>query len=255
MASEDCPFFLFLPMVNLHYPTLPHPDFDGISGFGGNADCMMELDCRTGEIIDKLDELGLQDDTILIFCSDNGPEFRNPWRGTAGPWRGTYHTAMEGSLRVPFIVRWPGRVEKGTTSNEIVHVTDLYATLASIAGAELPNDRPVDGIDQCDFLFGGSGKSKREGFPFFIKQELRAVKWRDWKLHYYWEPEVNESKGKLESPYLFNITVDPKEEHDIATANSWAWVAMSRLVDEFNASMKDYPNTEPGADGPPGMNR
>ncbi|MEM7215204.1 MAG: arylsulfatase [Pseudomonadota bacterium] len=251
MAGGENPFFLFLPFVNLHYPTLPHPEFEGASGYGGNADCMIELDHRVGQVIDAVDRLGLKQDTVFIFCSDNGPEFRDPWRGTAGPWRGTYHTAMEGSLRVPFIVRWPDRVPEGKTSNEIVHVTDLYATLVALAGAEVPDDRPVDGVDQSEFLLGGSDKSMREGFPFFIRQELRAVKWRDWKLHYYWEPEVNESKGKLESPYLFNLTIDPKEEHDIATANSWVWVAMSRLVDEFTASILEHPNTEPGAEGPP----
>ncbi|MEM9330457.1 MAG: arylsulfatase [Pseudomonadota bacterium] len=249
--SKAAPFFLFLPLVNLHYPTLPHPDFDGKSGYGGSADCMMELDHRVGSVLDALDALALKEKTLFIFCSDNGPEFRDPWRGTAGPWRGTYHTAMEGSLRVPCIMRWPDHILPDRTSNEIVHVTDLFSTLIGVVGAEVPTDRPIDGIDQSEFLFGNAETSKREGFPFFIKDELRAVKWRDWKLHYYWEPEVNESKGKLESPYLFNITVDPKEEHDIATANSWAWVAMSRLVDEFKASMKEFPNTEPGAEGPP----
>ena len=90
---------------------------------------------------------------MFIFASDNGPEFRRPWRGTAGPWTGTYHTAMEGALRVPFMVRWPGHVPAGGVSNEIVHVTDIYTTLAHIAGAALPSDRPIDGVDQRDFFF------------------------------------------------------------------------------------------------------
>ncbi|MCP5085386.1 MAG: sulfatase-like hydrolase/transferase, partial [Rhodobacteraceae bacterium] len=250
-SAPGNPFFLFMPIVNLHFPTLPHPDFEGKSGYGGNADCMMEMDHRVGEILDKIDELALRDNTLVIFCSDNGPEFRNPWRGTAGPWRGTYHTAMEGSLRVPCILRWPGRVEPGVTSNEIVHVSDLFTTLCAVAGADLPSDRPIDGIDQSPFLFGGEPRSLREGFPFYIKNDLRAVKWRDWKLHFYWEPEVNEGKGKLESPYLFNLTIDPKEEHDIATTNSWVWGPIFRLVEEFTTSMNEHPNTEPGAEEPP----
>ncbi len=113
----------------------------------------------------------------------DGPEFRAPYRGTAGPWRGTYHTAMGGSLRVPCIVRWPGRVEPGRVSNEMVHVTDLYTTLATLAGAAVPTDRPIDGVDQTPFLFGTQERSSREGFLFYIKNELRARKWRDWKLH------------------------------------------------------------------------
>ncbi len=240
------PFFLYLPMVHLHFPTLPHPDFAGSTGAGDFADCMAEMDHRVGQILDEVDALGLRDDTLFIFCSDNGPEFRAPYRGTAGPWRGTYHTAMEGSLRVPFIARWPGRIPANRVSNEIVHITDLYTTLTHLAGAEIPDDRPVDGVDQCDFLLGRSDKSTREGFLFYIKNDLRAVKWRDWKLHFYWEPEVNEGKGKLESPYLFNLTRDPKEETDVLVFNTWVMGPMLRMIQAFNDSAKQHPHTPPG---------
>lgn len=241
------PFFLYLPMVHLHFPTLPHRDFAGRTGNGDFADSMAEMDHRVGQVIDEVERLGLADDTLFIFCSDNGPEFRAPYRGTAGPWRGTYHTAMEGSLRVPFIARWPGRIEPGRVSNEIVHVTDVFATLAKVAGAEIPADRPIDGMDQLPFLRGEQTKSAREGFPFFIKSELRALKWRDWKLHFYWEPEVNEGKGKLESPYLFNIIRDPKEETDVLVFNTWVMGPMLRMLKAFNDSCLQFPNTPPGA--------
>ncbi|MET3465940.1 arylsulfatase [Variovorax atrisoli] len=241
------PFFLYLPMVHLHFPTLPHRDFAGRTGNGDFADSMAEMDHRVGQVIDEVERLGLADDTLFIFCSDNGPEFRAPYRGTAGPWRGTYHTAMEGSLRVPFIARWPGRIEPGRVSNEIVHVTDVFATLAKVAGAEIPADRPIDGVDQLPFLRGEQIKSAREGFPFFIKNELRALKWRDWKLHFYWEPEVNEGKGKLESPYLFNIIRDPKEETDVLVFNTWVMGPMLRMLKAFNDSCLQFPNTPPGA--------
>ena len=247
----DQPFFLFLPIVNLHFPTLPHADFDGRSGYGGSADCMMEMDHRVGQIIDALTDLGLDEDTLFIFCSDNGPEFRHPWRGTAGPWRGTYHTAMEGSLRVPCIIRWPNIVKAGQVSNEMIHVSDLFSTLLGLAGASIPDDRPIDGIDQSAFLTGEQDKSLREGFPFYIKDALHAVKWRDWKLHFYWEPEVNQGHGKLESPYLFNIVSDPKEEHDILVTNTWVGEPILRLVHDFKASFETHPNTLPGADAPP----
>ena len=241
------PFFLYLPMVHLHFPTLPHRDFAGRTGNGDFADSMAEMDHRVGQVIDEVERLGLADDTLFIFCSDNGPEFRAPYRGPAGPWRGTYHTAMEGSLRVPFIARWPGRIEPGRVSNEIVHVTDVFATLAKVAGAEIPADRPIDGVDQLPFLRGEQTKSAREGFPFFIKNELRALKWRDWKLHFYWEPEVNEGKGKLESPYLFNIIRDPKEETDVLVFNTWVMGPMLRMLKAFNDSCLQFPNTPPGA--------
>jgi arylsulfatase A-like enzyme len=240
------PFFLYLPMVHLHFPTLPHRDFAGRTGAGDFADAMVEMDHRVGQIVDEVDRLGIADNTLFIFCSDNGPEFRAPYRGTAGPWRGTYHTAMEGSLRVPFIARWPGRIAEGVVSNEIVHVTDLFTTLAAIAGATIPADRPIDGVDQSDFLLGKQAKSAREGFLFHIKGDLRAAKWRDWKLHFYWEPEVNEGKGKLESPYLFNLTRDPKEETDVLVFNTWVMGPVLRMIQGFNQSRKAHPNTPPG---------
>ena len=244
--ARQQPFFLYLPLVHLHFPTLPHPDFAGRTGAGDFADSMVEMDHRVGQIIDAIDDLGIAEDTLLIFCSDNGPEFRTPYRGTAGPWRGTYHTAMEGSLRVPCVVRWPGRVAPGRVSNEIVHVTDLFTTLAGVGGAPIPTDRPIDGIDQTAFFVGEQSKSRREGFPFYIKGDLRAVKWRDWKLHFYWEPEVNEGKGKLESPFLFNLTRDPKEETDVCIHNTWVLGPILKLVREFQISCQQFPNTPPG---------
>ncbi|ADP14723.1 sulfatase family protein 4 [Achromobacter xylosoxidans A8] len=249
-AEASRPFFLYLPLVHLHFPTLPHPDFSGRTGAGDFADSMVEMDHRVGQIVQAVDELNLRDDTVFIFCSDNGPEFRKPYRGTAGPWTGTYHTAMEGSLRVPFMIRWPGQVQPGRVSNEIVHVTDLYTTLSRIGGASIPQDRPIDGIDQTDFFTGASPASAREGFLFYIKNDLRAVKWRDWKLHFYWEPEVNEGKGKLESPYLFNLKQDPKEESDILIFNTWVLGPILKMVQSFNQSCAAHPNTPPGKPDP-----
>lgn len=249
-AEAHRPFFLYLPLVHLHFPTLPHPDFAGRTGAGDFADSMVEMDHRVGQIVAAVDALSLRDDTVFIFCSDNGPEYRKPYRGTAGPWSGTYHTAMEGSLRVPFIIRWPGRVQPGQVSNEMVHVTDLFTTLSRIGGADIPQDRPIDGIDQTDFFTGASAKSQREGFLFYIKNDLRAVKWRDWKLHFYWEPEVNEGKGKLESPYLFNLKQDPKEESDILIFNTWVLGPILKMVQGFNQSCAAHPNTPPGKPDP-----
>ena len=115
------------------------------------------------------------------------------------------------------------------------------------AGARILSERPIDGVDQSALLLDPLAKSAREGFLFYIKNELRAVKWRDWKLHFYWEPEVNEGKGKLESPYLFNLTRDPKEESDVLVFNTWVMGPMLRMVQAFNRSCQQWPNTPPGA--------
>jgi arylsulfatase len=170
-----------------------------------------------------------------------------PWRGTAGIWRGTYHTSMEGSLRVPFILRWPGHVPSGVKSNEIVHVTDLFPTFARIAGARVPSDRPIDGVDQLDFLEGRNSSSSREGFCYYIKSELRAAKWRNWKMHFVWEPEPNEGAKHLESPYLFNLIRDPKEEMDVNVAEGWVRGPIRKMILQFQESLKAHPPIPPGA--------
>jgi arylsulfatase A-like enzyme len=241
------PFFAYVPLTQLHYPTLPHRDFAGKTGAGDFADAMTEMDHRVGQMLDALAALGIADDTLVLFGSDNGPEFRRPWRGTAGPWTGTYHTSMEGALRVPFMARWPARIAPGGVTNEIVHVTDLYATLARVVGAEVPRDRPIDGVDQLDFFLGKQAKSSREGFVYYIKQELRAAKWRDWKMHMVWEPEPNQGPNHLETPWIFNLTRDPKEETDVGTEFSWVRTPLRRLIHDFQESMKKNPAIPPGA--------
>lgn len=246
-VKAGTPFFAYVPLTQLHYPTLPHRDFDGITGAGEFADSMAEMDYRVGQLSDEIDALDIADNTILIFASDNGPEFRRPWRGTAGPWSGTYHTAMEGALRVPFILRWPGQAPPGRVSNEIVHVTDLYPTLARIAGAAIPSDRPLDGADQLDFFLGKQEKSNREGFVYYIKQELRAAKWRDWKMHIVWELEPNAGPNHLETPWIFNLIRDPKEETDVGTQFSWVRGPLRKMIHRFQESLTAHPPIPPGA--------
>jgi hypothetical protein len=137
------PFFAYVPLTHLHYPTLPHPDFAGKTGAGDFADSMHEMDFRVGGILDAVDALGIRDETLVIFGSDNGPEFRRPWRGTAGPWTGTYHTSMEGALRVPFIFRWPDRIAAGQTDQRN---RPHYGSLsdARARGGRRRSHRPAD---------------------------------------------------------------------------------------------------------------
>ena len=240
------PFFAYVPLTHLHFPTLPHPDFAGRSAVGDFADSMMEMDHRVGELLDTVEALGIEDDTLFIFASDNGPEFRRPWRGTAGPWTGTYHTAMEGGLRVPLIVRWPGRVKPGQVTDEIVHVTDLFTTLACAVGGQIPADRPIDGVNQLALWTGSSEKSAREGFLFYIKNELRAVKWRHWKMHLVYESEPNNGTRHLETPWLFNIKRDPKEETDAAMEDGWVRGPIRRMIQAFEQTLRDHKPIPPG---------
>jgi arylsulfatase A-like enzyme len=246
-VAADEPYFLYVPLTQLHFPTLPHRDFEGQTKKGDFADSMIELDARVGQIIDAVHATGTQDNTLFIFASDNGPEYRRPWRGSAGMWTGTYHTSMEGSLRVPFIARWPGNIPAGAVSNEIFHVVDIYSTLAAVAGVQVPQDRPIDGVNQASFLKGETPRSAREGFVYFIKNEMRAAKWRDWKMHFVWEKEPNEGANHLETPYLFNLVQDPKEETDVSSTQGWVRGPIRKMINAFQATLKDTPPIPSGA--------
>ena len=193
-VEADKPFFVYLPYTATHFPTLPHPDFVGQSGNGPWGDLLMQIDSYVGELVDKIDDLGIAEETIVIFTADNGPEslsagetsltVETAMHGSAGPWRSTLFTGYEGALRVPFAMRWPGKVQAGRDSDEIVHAMDLFPTLASIAGGEVPDDRVIDGIDMADFLLGRTDESGREGFIVYMGNDVFGVKWRNWKLHF-----------------------------------------------------------------------
>ena len=168
-AKDEKPFFIYMPYTQTHMPVLPSNKFSGITGNGNYADVLAQLDTYVGELLDQLDKSGIEENTLFIFTSDNGPEMIPGHHGWAGPWKGSYFTAKEGSLRVPFIIRWPNKVPEGVVSNEIVHQMDIYTTLASFAGAKVPSDRIIDGVDHSDFFLGKSEKSAREGFVVMLE--------------------------------------------------------------------------------------
>lgn len=246
------PFYAYVAFTLVHLPTLPNPKFAGKTGYGDFSDALAEMDAHVGEIIDAIDELKISDNTIVVFTSDNGPEATWPWQGSSGPWRGYYFTHMEGSLRVPFIIRWPGKIPAGGTSNEIVHEVDTYTTLIKMGGASVPQDRMIDGLDQSDFLLGKSEKSAREGFPVFVADRLEAVKWKNWKIVFYdeqrdwWSPSV-----KLGNPKAFDLITDPKEEYPAtAMRNTWNAGPALKVVTEFEKTLKKYPPIAPGTPDP-----
>jgi arylsulfatase A-like enzyme len=244
------PFFLYYPMTQIHFPTLAHPDFAGKTGAGDIGDAMAEMDATVGRVLDAIDRLSISRNTIVMWCTDNGAEQRRPWRGSSGPWSGFYNTVMEGGIRTPCIIRWPGRIPAGRVSNEIVHQLDIFPTLAAAVGADIvPKDRAIDGVNQLPFLEGKQAKSNRDSVLLFTNQSLRAVKWHDWKLHYTYAPEA----GAAPVPplmRLFNLLSDPREETDIKDANPWAQGVMDKLVAAFTATTTQYPHVPPNAPDP-----
>jgi arylsulfatase len=249
-ASAGKPFFAYIPFSLMHIPTLPNLEFAGKTGNGDWADCLAEMDYRTGQILDAIKEAGIEDNTLVVFTSDNGPEATDPWEGDSGPWRGTYFTAMEASLRAPFIVRWPGKVPPGSVNNEIVHIVDMYTTLAHVGGAEVPKDRAIDGVDQLDFFLDKQATSNREGFPAYVADRLTAVKWRNWKMHLIKQDNMYDVPEKLPLPKINNLLADRKEERDVAAFNTWVAFPMVKIIGEFQASLQKYPPIKSGTPDP-----
>ena len=255
-ARERRPFFLYYPMTQIHFPTLPHPDFAGKTGAGDVGDAMAEMDANVGRVLDAIDRLKITQNTIVLWCTDNGPEARRPWRGSPGPWSGFYNSVMEGGIRTPCIIRWPGHIAAGRVSNEIVHEIDVFPTLAAAAGAAVPADRAIDGVNQLPFLEGKQPRSNREHVLYYTNTTLRAVKWRDWKLHYVFQPDPG---GPAVPPLmrLFNLLSDPKEETDIKDSNPWVAGVIDKIVADFVAGTERYPHVPPNARDPyvPGNGR
>jgi len=243
-------FYAYVSSSMVHMPTLPNPEFAGRTGNGDWADCLAEMDYRTGQILDAINDAGIEDNTIVIFASDNGPEATDPWEGDSGPWRGTYFTAMEASLRAPFIIRWPGKVPAGRVSNEIVHIVDMYPTLARVGGAKVPDDRPIDGVDQLDFFLGKQENSNREGFPAYVADRLSAVKWHNWKMHLIWQVNMYDPPLTLPLPKVVNLLTDLKEERDVGATNSWVGVPMTKILIELEESLKKHPPIKAGTPDP-----
>jgi arylsulfatase A-like enzyme len=249
-ANTSKPFFAYVSFSLVHMPTLPNLEFAGKTGNGDWADCLAEMDYRTGQILDAIKQAGVEDNTLVIFTSDNGPEATHPWEGDSGPWRGTYFTAMEASLRTPFIIRWPGKVPAGRVNNEIVHIVDLFTTLANVGGAEVPKDRPIDGIDQLDFFVGKQENSNREGFPAYVADRLTAVKWRNWKMHLIKQDGMYDIPQTYPLPKIVNLLNDRKEERDVAAYNTWVADPMLKIIGNFEASLKKYPPIKLGTPDP-----
>jgi arylsulfatase len=259
-VKADQPFFLFVPYTQTHYPALPHPDFAGNTGNGRFADVLAQIDAYNGMLLDAVDELGIRDNTIFIFTADNGPEALPEGSstpsidyfipGSAGPWRGSLFTGFEGSLRVPFAIRWPGKIAAGTTSDEIVHEMDLYPTFASIVGGQVPDDRIIDGVDQTDFLLGEQENSNREGVIVYMGNEVWGVKWRNWKVNLKEQDNILSPTRSYGMPRIYNLYKDPGESQNVIFPETWVPKAALGQLGAHAVSLHTNPPIKPGTKDP-----
>lgn len=250
-VKANKPFFFLYPMTQVHFPTLPHPDKAGTTGAGDMGDAMADVDHNVGLVMDAIKRLGIDENTMVIWCTDNGAEMRRPWRGHAGPYRGYYNTAMEGGIRTPFVARWPGRIKPGQVSNEVVHEVDLLPTIAAAAGAPeiVPKDRYIDGVNQLPFL-EGKQPSGRENTLFVAREgHIMAVKWRDWKMWYHFTTEMPDPNPS-NLVRLFDLGVDPREEIDVKDFYPWVISIMDGIVQQYEETLEVYPRVPGDAEDP-----
>ncbi|MEM7697316.1 MAG: sulfatase [Verrucomicrobiota bacterium] len=237
---RDEPFFLYLAHTMMHVVIDATEEYRDRSGEGLYADTLEELDAETGRLLDALDELGLSENTVVLFTSDNGPWSNDHARqhaknanfvawtegpelawGDAGPLRGAKGTSWEGGVRVPALVRWPGKIPAGRESDAIFSTLDILPTFSALAGASeaMPTDRIIDGVDQHDLLLGSSDEGNRNQFLYFENDELQAIRQGAWKLRLPnlekfrdWT-ELDRGSGEVE---LYHLPTDIGESRNVA---------------------------------------
>ena len=253
-AASGQPFFLFIAWTRPHYPNYTSAPFEGASRIGRYGDSLMEMDHNTGRVLDAVEAAGIADSTIVVFMSDNGPMRTNVWpdAGSAGQWRGELGDPTEGSIRTIGMIRWPGRIEPGA-SNEMFSTMDFFPTFTRIVGANVPTDRPIDGVDQTDFLLGSQKNSSREHLITFTGDQLQAIRWRQFR--YYLVDITPSGNGgfsrqgglagtyrPMHYPLIYNIESDPREEFNINTFRGWVTGHAMRVIQEYRATLNDHPN-------------
>jgi arylsulfatase A-like enzyme len=237
--NKSRPFFLYFAHSMPHVPLGVSPRFAGKSANGRYGDVIEMIDWSAGRVLDELRAQGLEESTLVIFTSDNGPWMEMPPRmlveprivrtdaGSAGPLRGSKGTSWEGGTRVPFLARWPGHIPAGTVSADLARTLDILPTIAGIVGARLPAGRAIDGQDIRLFL-EGKGSSPDEWFFYYdAGGRLEGVRDRRWKLHFTF-PEKGEPAAAL-----FDLLLDPAERWDVAGENP-------DVVSRLNERMRQF---------------
>lgn len=212
---REKPFFLYIPHTFPHKPLHVSAEYKGTSPYGKYGDVVQELDRSVGEILKTLEAFGLSENTLVVFSSDNGPSAKGG--GKTGGLRGHKATTFEGGIKVPTIAFWPGQIKARQVNTTPLIMTDWLPTFTQLAGGNLPQDRPYDGTDIADQLFG-QGELQDRTFYFYFNESLRTVRSGDWK---YMRPVRNNPYRQMMEPHgtlLFNLSEDPGETKNLLSA-------------------------------------
>jgi len=226
--NKDRPFFLYLPHTMPHVPLFVSEKFKGKSKRGLYGDVIEEIDWSVGEILKTLKKLGLDEKTLVLFTSDNGPWLgKRKNGGSALPLRDGKFSTYEGGMREPCIVRWPGRVPAGTECGEVCATIDLLPTFAKLAGGKAPSDRVIDGRDIWPLMAGKAGaKSPHEAFYYYKGGKLEAARSGKWKL------------VLKKTPELYDLDADISEEVNVAGGHPDVVKRMTEMMNKFDRELK-----------------
>jgi arylsulfatase A-like enzyme len=269
-AKANKPFFCWWNATRMHLYTHVRPSMQGRSGISEYFDGMLEHDDDVGKLLKTLDDLGIANDTIVVYTTDNGPHMNSWPDGAMTPFRSEKNTNWEGAFRVPAMIRWPGHIKPGIVSNDIVSGLDWFPTLLAAAGDTGVKDRllqgwqtggrtykvHLDGYNQLPYLAGQADKSARKEFFYFNDDgQLVALRYENWKQVFC----EQKTPGTLDLwgepftcrrlPKLYNLRMDPYERADITSNTYWDWtiqhaflaVPTQAFVAQFIATFKDFP--------------
>ena len=260
----DRPFFLFHSMQAVHLPSLAHDTYKGKTRAGPHGDFIHQMDAVTGELLKTIEDLGITDNTLVFFASDNGPEvptvrdMRTVYdHDGARPWRGVKRDQWEGGHRTPFIVRWPGKVKARTVSDQMTSLTDIMATCAELVGTKLPDDAAEDAYSMLPVLLGKQGEKPVR--QYMLEQtwthamSIREGKWKyldhkgsggsdyerdgEWGMKPWALPDTDpDAPGQL-----YNLAADPGERNNLYSKHPEIVKRLKAKLEEFKQSGRSAP--------------
>jgi arylsulfatase A-like enzyme len=240
-SKDDKPFFLYFSMTSPHEPVVPSQPFRDKSGIAPIADFVMETDWSAGQIVQAIDDAGIADNTIVIFTADNGHSHYTGWQELldaghrpSGPYRGHKGDIWEGGHRVPLIVRWPGKVAAHSQNDQLVSLTDLFATSAELIGTELPGNGAEDSVSFLSSVLGKTQQNGRSSLVSHSNVGEFALREGPWKLIYRMsEDDLEDSRGKPTVAALYNLEDDIDESQDLAAERPEIVRRLQATLDEL----------------------